>query len=243
MYIACQRGCLLPNEMEPENSNAFKRSSMHQALYSGPVERRSSKKSSSRDRHGMVYPDSFRETTIRTVTPESHSSANHSPLSEPEHLTGGTLSSPRNTVRSRPIEPERRRDFNKHSSGAGEEDPPVEARSQRARSRTTAAEEQRNDIAPSTFKARTRVGSINTASPSQPKLPAPQPKLPEDPSSSIGFPSIESPKIQQPDRSSPSNEQSCWSSHRRSTKSRFVCLTPLWCGSYKNPAVDEDYLR
>ncbi|KAK4865113.1 hypothetical protein LT330_001736 [Penicillium expansum] len=173
--------------MEPENPNAFKRSSMHQALYSRPVERRASKKSSSRDRHGMVYPDSFRETTIRTVTPESHSPANHSPLSEPEHLTGGTLSSPRNPVRSRPIEPERRRDFSKHSSGAGEEDPPVEARSQRARSRTTAAEEQRNDIAPNTFKARTRVGSINTASPSQPKLP-------EDPSSSIGFPSIESPK-------------------------------------------------
>ncbi|KAJ6189535.1 hypothetical protein N7519_004443 [Penicillium mononematosum] len=171
--------------MDPENPNAFKRSSMHQALYSRPVERRASKKSSSRDRHGMVYPDSFRDTSIRTVTPESHSPANHSPLSEPEHLTGAS-SSPRNTVRPRPNEPERRRDFNKHSSGAGEEDPP-EARSQRARSRTTAAEEQRNDITPSTFKARTRVGSINTASPSQQKLP-------EDPSSSIGFPSIETPK-------------------------------------------------
>lgn len=160
---------------------------MHQALYSRPVERRASKKSSSRDRHGMVYPDSFRDTSIRTVTPESHSPANHSPLSESEHLTGAS-SSPRNTVRSRPNEPERRRDFNKiHSSGAGEEDPPAEARSQRARSRTTAAEEQRNDITSSTFKARTRVGSINTASPSQPKVP-------EDPSSSIGFPSIETPK-------------------------------------------------
>ena len=113
--------------MDPENPNAFKRSSMHQALYSRPVERRASKKSSSRDRHGMVYPDSFRDTSIRTVTPESHSPANHSPLSEPEHLTGAS-SSPRNTVRPRPNEPERRRDFNKHSSGAGEEDPPAEAR-------------------------------------------------------------------------------------------------------------------
>ena len=47
--------------------------------------------------------------------------------------------------------------------------------------------DRRSDITPSNFKARTRVGSINTASPSQPKLP-------EDPSSSIGFPSIESPK-------------------------------------------------
>lgn len=138
----------------------------------------------------MVYPDSFRETTIRTVTPESHSPANHSPLSEPEHFASGGPSSPRSTVRSRPTEPERRREFNIHSShsaGAGEEDHPIEARSQRARSRTTAAEEQRNDIPPNSFKSRTRVGSINTASPSQLKLT-------EDPSSSIGFPSIESPK-------------------------------------------------
>ncbi|QQK46024.1 GTPase activating protein (BUD2/CLA2), putative [Penicillium digitatum] len=155
--------------MESENSNSFKRNSMHQAIYSRPVERRASKKSSSRDRH------------------DSHSPTNNSPSSEPEHLTGGTLSSSRNTVRSRPIEPERRRNFSKHSSGAGKEDPPVEARSQRARSRTTAAEDKRNDITSNTFKARTRVGSINTPSSSQPKLT-------EDPSSSIGFPSIESPK-------------------------------------------------
>ncbi|CDM36954.1 C2 calcium-dependent membrane targeting [Penicillium roqueforti FM164] len=136
------------------------------------------------DRHGMVYPDSFRETTIRTVTPESQPSVNNSPSSEPEHLTGGALSSARNTVRSRPVEPERRRDFNKHSSAAGEEDSPLEARSQRARSRTTAADEH-SDVNPN--KTRTRVGSINTASPSQSKVP-------DDPSSSIGFPSIESPK-------------------------------------------------
>ncbi|CAG8946074.1 unnamed protein product [Penicillium salamii] len=164
--------------MEPENPNAFKRSSMHQALYSRPVERRSSKKSSSRDRHGMVYPDNFRETTIRTVTPES---ANHSPLSEPEQLAGGTASSPHSIARSRTTEPERIRSLNKHSGGA-EEDTPVEGRSQRARSRTTTAEEQRNET--NTFKSRTRIGSINTASPSQSKVP-------EDPSSSIGFPSIQ----------------------------------------------------
>ncbi|CAG8191187.1 unnamed protein product [Penicillium olsonii] len=164
--------------MEPENPNAYKRSSMHQALYSRPVERRSSKKSSSRDRHGMVYPDNFRETSIRTVTPES---TNHSPLSEPEHLTGGTASSPHSIARSRTTESERIRSLHKHSGGA-EEDTPLEGRSQRARSRTTAAEEQRNET--NTFKPRTRIGSINTASPSQSKVP-------EDPSSSIGFPSIQ----------------------------------------------------
>jgi hypothetical protein len=134
----------------------------------------------------MVYPDNFRETTIRTVTPESYSSANHSPLSEPEQPSG-IASSPHSILRSRPpTEPERRRDL-KHSSGGPEEDIPTEGKSQRARSRTTAAEEQRNDITPNTFKSRTRIGSINTASPTQPKVP-------EDPSSSIGFPSIQSPK-------------------------------------------------
>ncbi|KAJ5990101.1 hypothetical protein N7499_010627 [Penicillium canescens] len=106
------------------------------------------------------------------------------PLSEPEPLSGGT-SSPQSIVRSRPTEPERRREFSKHSSRGGEEDTPPEGRSQRARSRTTAAEEQRNETTPSSFKSRTRIGSINTASPSQPKVP-------EDPSSSIGFPSIQS---------------------------------------------------
>ncbi|KAJ5363152.1 Ras GTPase-activating protein [Penicillium brevicompactum] len=166
--------------MEPENPNAFKRSSMHQALYSRPVERRASKKSSSRDRHGMVYPDNFRETTIRTVTPES---ANHSPLSDNEPPVDRVASSPHSIARSRTTEPERIRSLNKHSTGGTEEDGPGEGRSQRARSRTTTAEEQRNDT-PNTFKSRSRIGSINTASPSQPKVP-------EDPSSSIGFPSIQ----------------------------------------------------
>ncbi|KAJ5544782.1 Ras GTPase-activating protein [Penicillium sp. DV-2018c] len=176
--------------MEPADPNAFKRSSMHQALYSRPVERRASKKSSSRDRHGMVYPDSFRDTSIRAVTPESHSPSNHSSLPEAEHIAPGNSSSPRNTVRSRPTDFERRRDFNIHSShstGAGEEDTPIEAKNQRARSRTTAADEQRNDLTSHAFVSRTRVGSVHTTSPSQPKSP-------EDPSSSIGFPSIESPK-------------------------------------------------
>lgn len=155
---------------------------MHQALYSQPVERRVSKKSSSRDRHGMVYPDNFRETTIRTVTPDSHSSANHSPLSESEQSTGGPSFSPRGTGRSRPSEPERLRGFNKNSTGGTEEDIPMEGKNQRARSRTSAAEEKRKEL-----KSRARVGSINTPSPSQQKVP-------EDPSSSIGFPSIHSPK-------------------------------------------------
>lgn len=146
---------------------------MHQALYSRPVERRPSKKSSSRDRHGMVYPDSFREASIRTVTPESHS-----PLSEPEHLTS-SAPSPRTTMRSRTVE---RR----------EEDTSIETRNQRTRSRTATLDEQRSDLTSNTFKSRARIGSVNAANSSQPKPVIAEVKGTEE-SSSIGFPSIHSP--------------------------------------------------
>ncbi|KAJ5082851.1 hypothetical protein N7532_011894 [Penicillium argentinense] len=157
----------------PNGYNAGKRSSMHQALHSRPVERRPSKKSSSRDRHGMVYPDSFRETSIRTVTPESHS-----PLSEPEHLTS-SAPSPRTTMRSRTVD---RR----------EEDTSIDGRNVRTRARTATLDEQRSDLASSTFKSRTRIGSVNATSSSQPK-PATAESNTTDDSSSIGFPSIHSP--------------------------------------------------
>ncbi|KAJ5729945.1 uncharacterized protein N7483_004453 [Penicillium malachiteum] len=167
--------------MEPENPNGHgKRSSMHQALYSRPVERRASKKSSSRDRHGMVYPDNFRDTGIRTVTPESHS-----PLSEPEHVAQ-SAPSPRTTMRSRTIE-------------RGEEEPSMEGRTVRTRSRTaTLEEQQRSDIVSGTFKGRSRIGSVTaTSAPAPVPASTPQPKTadgksPED-STSIGFPSIQSP--------------------------------------------------
>ncbi|KAJ5570534.1 uncharacterized protein N7459_009964 [Penicillium hispanicum] len=162
--------------MESDNPNGYKRSSMHQALYSRPVERRASKKSSSRDRHGMIYPDSFRDTGIRTVTPESHS-----PLSDAEYLTQHSAPSPRTTMRSRTFE-------------RGEEDTPTDGRSLRTRSRTATLEEQRSDrgeVTSTTYKTRTRIGSVNAASSSQPKTN--ETKVVEETTSSIGFPSIHPP--------------------------------------------------
>ncbi|KAL3491618.1 hypothetical protein BJX62DRAFT_121491 [Aspergillus germanicus] len=173
--------------MESENSNGHKRNSVHQGAYSRPVERRPSKKSSSKDRHGMVYPDSFRETTIRTVTPDSSEPGNHSPLSEVEHLPSSAAPSPRATARNRAPDRESRRDFNLYYSTGDEDEIPSELKSQRARSRTTTLDDQRSDISSSSFITRTRnrLGSINTT---------PQPKTPEDQAaSSIGFPSIQSP--------------------------------------------------
>ncbi|KAL5336078.1 hypothetical protein BJX70DRAFT_304091 [Aspergillus crustosus] len=173
--------------MESESSNGHKRNSMHQGAHSRPVERRPSKKSSSKDRHGIVYPDSFRETTIRTVTPDSSEPGNHSPLSEVEYLPSSAAPSPRAAARTRAPDRESRRDFNLYYSTGDEDDAHSELRSQRARSRTTTLEDQRSDISSSSFLTRTRnrLGSINTT---------PQPKTPEDQAaSSIGFPSIQSP--------------------------------------------------
>lgn len=131
----------------------------------------------------MVYPDSFRDTSIRTVTPDPHSDA----ASDAEYGAGSGVSSPRTTVRSRLNEQERRREFSQSYSVASEEDTPVEGKAQRARARTTNLEEQRSDVSPNTaFKPRTRIGSVNNASSSQPKTP-------EDSTGSIGFPSIQSP--------------------------------------------------
>ncbi|KAI9368739.1 hypothetical protein BJX61DRAFT_537013 [Aspergillus egyptiacus] len=173
--------------MESESSNDYKRDSTHQGIHSRPVERRPSKKSSSKDRHGMVYPDSFRDTSIRTVTPESSEHGNHSPLSEVEYLSSSAVPSPRATVRARAPDREYRRDFTLFYSTGDEEDAQSDPRSQRTRSRTTTQDDQRSDVSSGSFLTRTRnrFGSINTT---------PQPKSPEEQAAlSIGFPSIQSP--------------------------------------------------
>ncbi|GMG22505.1 unnamed protein product [Aspergillus oryzae] len=153
-----------------------------------PVERRSSKKSSSRDRHGMVYPESFRDTGIRTVTPDSAAeTTNHSPLSDAEHLSSGAAPSPRVTTRTRPANLDTRRDFQSYHPAGDEEEFQVESKSQRARSRTTTLEDQRSELSPNSFylKSRSRLGSVNAVTP--------QSRHSDEPTGSIGYPSIQSP--------------------------------------------------
>ncbi|PWY88481.1 GTPase activating protein [Aspergillus heteromorphus CBS 117.55] len=171
--------------MEPESSNGFKRNSVHQGIYSRPVERRPSKKSSSKDRHGMVYPDSFRDTGIRTVTPDSEG-GNHSTSSEAENHASSAAASPRPVARTRASDRDSRREFHTSHSAGNEEESRVELKSQRARSRTTTLDDQRSEISPNTFfRARNRLGSINTATA--------QSKASDDQTGSIGYPSIQSP--------------------------------------------------
>ncbi|KAL4920327.1 hypothetical protein BDW62DRAFT_15840 [Aspergillus aurantiobrunneus] len=172
--------------MESESSNGYKRNSMHQGVHSRPVERRPSKKSSSKDRHGMVYPESFRETTIRTVTPDDSDPGNHSPVSETGHPPSSAAPSPHATARKRPPDRDTRHDYLYHSTGE-EDDTHSDLRGNRARSHTTTFDDQRSDISSNSFLTRTRnrLGSVITT---------PQHKTPEDQAaSSIGFPSIQSP--------------------------------------------------
>lgn len=169
--------------MEAENRNGKPQSS-RRGSHARPIERRPSKKSTSKDRHGRVYPDTFQDASIRTVTPDSLSDrANNSPMSEAERLpSSSTTASPRASLRHKPRE---RRDFS--GPYTDDDDFGLEAKSLRARSRTTTLDDQRSEISPNFIsKTRARLGSLNTAS------SPPNPKSSEDSVSisSIGFPSI-----------------------------------------------------
>lgn len=163
--------------MEQDATNGFRRSSSHQGMYSRPVERRPSKKSSSQDRHGRI----FRETTIRTVTPDSLTDpGNQSPLSESEYTSPATGFSPRSGAISHPAERDQRGDFSPYPSATEEDELPADRKSRRTRVRTITLEEQRSEppAGSSFFRNRTRLNSLNTS------------KTAEDSVSSIGFPSI-----------------------------------------------------
>lgn len=136
----------------------------------------------------MVYPESFRDTGIRTVTPDSAAeTTNHSPLSDAEHLSSGAAPSPRVTARTRPANLDTRRDFQSYHPAGDEEEFQVESKSQRARSRTTTLEDQRSELSPNSFylKSRSRLGSVNAVTP--------QSRHSDEPTGSIGYPSIQSP--------------------------------------------------
>lgn len=133
----------------------------------------------------MVYPDSFRDASIRTVTPDSTSdTGNHSPLSEAGYLPGGGAPSPHATLRARGRDAEHYRDVPAYDPP---EDDHAELRNQRVRSRTTTLDDQRSEASPNSLlsKTRTRLGSINIAGSHS--------KTSDDQASSIGFPSIQSP--------------------------------------------------
>lgn len=200
--------------MEEDRPNMARRNS---TPYTRPFERRPSKKSSSKDRHGIIYTDIIPpHSTIRTVTPDSADDPGaQSPLSESDFVTRSLGPSPRSTVRFKGSDWDRDRDFSPYqSSGADEEDPmppppPEPARVQRARSKTTTLEDQRSELSPASSGRRNRLGSINTPTASLTS------KVSRESVASIGYPSI----IQSPNASATgSSGQSSGSSRPRLTK-------------------------
>lgn len=158
--------------MDPDlPHDALGSDSTQPALTSRPV-RRSSKKSSSKDRQGRIYPDSW--GTIRAVTPESDLEK-QSALSEGEFLSSSN--SPRTTHRARTVDSSHHRAQENESSVNG-----------RVRSRTT--NEERSDLS----STRRRLGSLHNAatasaaSAAAAPVAAAQPQTPDEQlSSSPGF--------------------------------------------------------
>ncbi|KAL8721957.1 MAG: hypothetical protein Q9225_001471 [Loekoesia sp. 1 TL-2023] len=150
-----------------------------------PVQRRTSKKSSSHDRRGHVYPDDFRERTIRAITPEVPMKT--TALRSDSESESGSYLSPRSlspqstaprTLQTLSVEPpsqhEHRGEQPQLSNGADT--------ASHLRSRTGTLEERaRNQSPPHVItKTRQRVGSLQSGAN----------RSDEDNASSIGYPSI-----------------------------------------------------
>lgn len=166
--------------MDNGQRNGHKRRSGIQERPKSQVERRTSKKSSSKDRHGHVYPDDFRERTIRAVTPDSPlAPVIDDAFSDSGFMPSSTATSPRSMTRGSLYERSRDQQPFSSSNGSGF------TTSNHPRQRTKTLEETSNDKSSSPFlpRPRKRIGSVNTA-----RLP-PE-KSTEDGLSSIGFPSV-----------------------------------------------------
>lgn len=149
------------------------------------IQRRTSKKSSSQDRRGQVYPEDFREKTIRAITPEiplkttNLQSDSESELESDMSLRSSSspLSIPhsRHDASNQPYPPPRHPRQRTYSSSGT-------ARSHQSPARTRDVQEYARTKTPPTVmsKARQRVGSLPSRSNCDD----------EDNSSSIGFPSV-----------------------------------------------------
>ena len=147
------------------------------------VQRRTSKKTSSRDRHGQVYPDDFRETSIRAVTPDSaHESSSNGLTSRSAFMPSSISTSPQPARRHsqhqmRDLVQQPRPVSNGFTIGMDRNSP--------FPPRTRTSEENVRDRSPSSLISRTRqrIGSLHATGSS----PIPGPN---DDITSIGFPSI-----------------------------------------------------
>ena len=170
--------------MEGRHRNGNKRNSGIYERHGQSVQRRTSKKASSKDRHGQIYPENFKEATIRAVTPEpATESGTDIHVSGSSFLPSSVTSSPRHDVRASAEE----------HNGNLFEGPSLRhtrvasdgSREQGLRPRTRTLEEGTSEESSRSLLSRTRnrIGSLQSTG--QPAF-----KDLEEGVSSIGFPSI-----------------------------------------------------
>ncbi|MCJ1351658.1 MAG: hypothetical protein MMC33_001642 [Icmadophila ericetorum] len=164
-------------------SRRNKRNSGLFEYHSQSIDRRTSKKTSSKDRHGQIYPDGFAETSIRAVTPDP-SSGMDSDVSP--------AAPPRSTMPISPTSPPLRRESEGQirrgpaSSGPrGNGLSKYEVPDVVNRPRTRTLDERIREKSPTSImsKTRSRIGSLQSTVPSTTKEFT-------DGLTSIGFPSI-----------------------------------------------------
>ena len=172
----------MEKRLESRQRNGHKRNSVVHEPNAQFVQRRTSKKTSSKDRHGQIYPDDFADTTIRAVTPDAPLVMRSSDsLSRSTNLSLSNSSphydSPRGNF-------ERAREQHVQSSSNGNSTSGGSYKDECVRPRTRTLEEKTRDRSPTSLIARTRnrLGSLHSTS-------APPLKEAEE-DSSIGFPSV-----------------------------------------------------
>ena len=208
----------MESKSENRQRNAHKRHSAIQDANGQFVQRRTSKRTSSNDRHGHVYPDDFSNLTIRAVSPDSPLTADvdrylsDSGIVSPRSATPSTTPQRGHHSRSREAVIQSNPNGLGHSSKDNKPSHPPHSRP-----RTRTLEERVREKSPTSLasKTRQRLGSLNSS---------PFRDHEQGSSSSIGFPSIT------PIPSPPLDLQS-QSRRRRVPKSHSRTLSPI-----RNPA-------
>lgn len=168
--------------MDGKQRSGNKRNSLVLDQHGQSVQRRTSKKASSRDRHGQVYPDTFGETSVRAVTPEPGEgpSTDQSPHTVQESLfsTPSPFHNPRRPAQALSVSGQSRGQLESAARNNGYVSNNLAGSAPRPRTRTL--DERLHDRSPPTPapKPRTRLGSLQTDAPLQHL------------GGSIGFPSI-----------------------------------------------------
>ena len=156
----------MEKRLERRERNGHKRTSVVHEPNAQSVQRRTSKKTSSKDRHGQIYPDDFVDTTIRAVTPDSPLGVrSNDSLSESAGLFPSTISSLHYDAPNSSYEHPREHLPQSGSNGNGISGGSYKDPNVRPRTRTL-EERAARDRSPASLMARTRnrLGSLHAAS-------------------------------------------------------------------------------